>query len=216
MSQTVIDHPEGKEPGEGGLLRRVSLADTWEKEDLAYGQPVIVTVRWIMIVSALILAIWNVDSMADLRLQIIAILLLAVTNFYLQAQLLMKRPLSSSIVYAASAVDIAMISILVLFQGGYSSSIYVFYLPAIAAFAVAFPRGLTLLYTTIVILLYGLICLGTGYDHTDVIVSRLLMIVAVAYCGSLYLQLEHRRRTEAQEREEAFIDNISAARVEPA
>ncbi|MFN2205895.1 MAG: hypothetical protein ACK2UT_08275 [Candidatus Promineifilaceae bacterium] len=216
MSQTVIDHPEGKEPGEGGLLRRVSLADTWEKEDLAYGQPVIVTVRWIMIVSALILAIWNVDSMADLRLQIIAILLLAVTNFYLQAQLLMKRPLSSSIVYAASAVDIAMISILVLFQGGYSSSIYVFYLPAIAAFAVAFPRGLTLLYTTIVILLYGLVCLGTGYDHTDVIVSRLLMIVAVAYCGSLYLQLEHRRRTEAQEREEAFIDNISAARVEPA
>ncbi|MFN2256105.1 MAG: hypothetical protein ACK2U6_17835 [Candidatus Promineifilaceae bacterium] len=216
MSQTVIDHPEGKEPGEGGLLRRVSLADTWEKEDLAYGQPVIVTVRWIMIVSALILAIWNVDSMADLRLQIIAILLLAVTNFYLQAQLLMKRPLSSSIVYAASAVDIAMISILVLFQGGYSSSIYVFYLPAIAAFAVAFPRGLTLLYTTIVILLYGLVCLGTGYDHTDVIVSRLLMIAAVAYCGSLYLQLEHRRRTEAQEREEAFIDNISAARVEPA
>ena len=216
MSQTVIDHPEGKEPGEGGLLRRVSLADTWEKEDLAYGQPVIVTVRWIMIVSALILAIWNVDSMADLRLQIIAILLLAVTNFYLQAQLLMKRPLSSSIVYAASAVDIAMISILVLFQGGYSSSIYVFYLPAIAAFAVAFPRGLTLLYTTIVILLYGLICLGAGYDHADVIVSRLLMIVAVAYCGSLYLQLEHRRRTEAQEREEAFIDNISAARVEPA
>jgi hypothetical protein len=216
MSQTVIENPEGKEPEEGGLLHRVSMADTWENEDLAYGQPVIVAVRWIMIVSALVLAIWNVDSMSDLRLQIIAILLLAVTNFYLQAQLLMKRPLNRNIVYAASAVDITMITILVLFQGGYSSSIYVFYLPAIAAFAVAFPRGLTFIYTAIVILLYGLICLGSGYEHTDVLVSRLLMIIAMAYCGSLYLQLEHRRRAEAREREEAFIDNINAARVEPA
>ena len=53
-----------------------------------------------------------------------------------------------------------LITILVMFQGGYWSSIYIFYLPAIAAFAVAFPRGLTTVYTLIVVLLYGMICLA--------------------------------------------------------
>jgi hypothetical protein len=210
MSQTIVQKPEGTEPEEEGILERVSLSDVWEEEDLTYGQPVIVAVRWIMIVSALLLAIWNVSSMSDLRLQIVAILLLAVTNFYLQAQLLMKRPLNKHIVYAASAVDIVMITILVLFQGGYSSSIYVFYLPAIAAFAVAFPRGLTTIYTAAVLLLYGLICVVGGLGHSDVIVTRLLMIIAIAFCGSLYLQLEHQRRSEAHEREQLFTANLAA------
>jgi hypothetical protein len=210
MTQTIIEQPEANNPEDKSILQRVNIADTWNEEDLTFGQPVIVAVRWIMIVSALILAVWNVESMQDLRLQIIAILLLAVTNFYLQAQLLMKRPLNKHIVYAASAVDIFLITILVMFQGGYWSSIYVFYLPAIAAFAVAFPRGLTALYTLIVLLLYGMTCFVTGNTHTDVIIARLLMIVAVAFCGSLYLQLEHQRYTEAQEREETFQDNFAA------
>jgi len=216
MSQTIAEQPEGSEPEKESFMQRVNIADAWEEEDLTYGQPVIVAVRWIMIVSALILAVWNVDSMQDLRLQIIAILLLAVTNFYLQAQLLMKRPLSKNIVYGASAVDIFLITVLVMFQGGYWSSIYVFYLPAIAAFAVAFPRGLTAIYTAIVVLLYGMICLVTGDSHTDVVIARLLMIIAVAYCGSLYLQLEHQRRKEAYERETIFMENITATNIEPA
>lgn len=210
MSETIIEQPEGTGPENKSFMQRVNIPDSWEEEDLTFGQPVIVAVRWIMIVSALILAVWNVESMQDLRLQIIAILLLAVTNFYLQAQLLMKRPLNKHIVYAASAVDIFLISILVMFQGGYWSSIYVFYLPAIAAFAVAFPRGLTALYTLIVVLLYGMTCLATGGAHADVIVSRLIMIVAVAFCGSLYLQLEHKRHVEALAREETFKESIAA------
>ena len=210
MTETLIEQPEGSEPENGSFMQRVNISDAWEEEDLTFGQPVIVAVRWIMIISALVLAIWNVDSMQDLRLQIVAILLLALTNFYLQAQLLMKRPLNKHIVYAASAVDIFLISLLVMFQGGYWSSIYVFYLPAIAAFAVAFPRGLTAIYTAIVLLIYGMICLATGGAHGDVIVSRLLMIAAVAFCGSLYLQLEHKRQAEALEREETFKENIAA------
>lgn len=209
MSQTIAGKPEeGREPKEESFVSRISLQDVWEEQDLVSGQPVIVAVRWIMIVTALILAIWNVESMADLRLQIIAILLLAVTNFYLQAQLLMKRHLNKNIVYGASAVDLIMITVLVMFQGGYFSSIYVFYLPAIAAFAVAFPRPLTALYTIIVVLVYGLVALVTSGVQVDVVVARLMMITAVAFCGSLYLQLEHQRRLEAFESDEAFLPDL--------
>lgn len=210
MTQSIVEPSDREQPEQESLFRRVNISGTWYEEDLAFGQPVIVAVRWIMIISALILAVWNVESMQDLRLQIVAILLLAITNFYLQAQLLMKRPLSKHVVYAASAVDIFLITILVMFQGGYWSSIYIFYLPAIAAFAVAFPRGLTTVYTLIVVLLYGMICLATGGSQMDVTVTRLLMITGVAFCGSLYLQLEHQRQAEAEDREEMLMENIAA------
>ena len=208
MSQTYAEQTESSERESESWMQRVTISSGWVEQDLANGQPVIVAVRWIMIITALILAIWNVNSMEDLRLQIIAILLLAVTNFYLQAQLLMKRPLQKYVVYGASAVDIFLITILVMFQGGYYSSIYVFYLPAIAAFAVAFPRGLTVLYTGIVIILYGMIATVTEGAQTDVIIARLLMIAAVAFCGSIYLQLEHQRRKDAIERETLFAASI--------
>jgi hypothetical protein len=219
MSQTYAEQPDSSERQSDTWMQRVNIAASWDEQDLANGQPVIVAVRWIMIITALFLAVWNVSSMEDLRLQIIAILLLAVTNFYLQAQLLMKRPLQKYIVYGASAVDILLITLLVMFQGGYFSSIYVFYLPAIAAFAVAFPRGLTALYTGIVIVLYGMIATVTDGAQTDVIISRLLMIAAVAFCGSIYLQLEHQRRREAVEREELFatgIEDLVDENLEPA
>jgi hypothetical protein len=209
MTQTILAKPEENDTEKEPLLERSNFGGSWQEKDLTYGQPVIVAVRWIMIVSALVLAIWNVTSMHELRLQIVVILLLAVTNFYLQAQLLMKRPVNKQIVYGASAVDILLITILIMFQGGYSSSIYVFYLPAIAAFAVAFPRGLTAIYTAVVLLVYGFICLTNGAGNVDVIVSRLLMITAVAFCGSLYLQLEHKRLAEAKTREEEnFLENM--------
>ena len=41
---------------------------------------------------------------------LIAIFLLAITNFYLQAQLLMKKPVIKPVVYASSAVDLILIS----------------------------------------------------------------------------------------------------------
>jgi hypothetical protein len=208
MTQTILEKPEEIENDES-FMKQVNIDDTWQEEDLSSGQPVIVAVRWIMIISALILAVWNVTSMQELRVQVIVILLLAVTNFYLQAQLLMKRPVNNAVVYAASAVDIMLITLLVFLQGAYSSSIYIFYLPAIAAFAVAFPRKLTALYTAIVLVLYGMICLATGYGHLDVIVSRLLMIVAVAFCGALYLQLEHKRQAAANlPDEDIFSEDI--------
>jgi hypothetical protein len=166
-------------------------------QDLAYGQPVIVAVRWLMIISGLVLAIWNVTDLTELRLSLIAIFLLAITNFYLQAQLLMKKPVIKPVVYASSAVDLILISFLVASQGGYESSIYVYYLPAIAAFSVAFPRWLTGLYALSLVIVYWIICSLTPGSEQMIVFIRMLMIIAVAFCGSLFLTIERSRRLEA-------------------
>ena len=88
MSQHVVEHPDSLESEGEPIMKRVLLEDATSEEDMISGQPVIVTVRWILIISSLFLAIWNVGSLSDLRIQIMAILLLAITNFYLQVDVL--------------------------------------------------------------------------------------------------------------------------------
>lgn len=207
MSQSYAEKPDvslsdgDSSPEDQSFDWREKLSEdnVTSDQDLAYGQPVIVAVRWLMIVSGLVLAIWNVTDLNELRISLIVIFLLALTNFYLQAQLLMKKPAIKPVVYAASAVDLIVISILIASQGGYDSSIYVYLLPAIAAFSVAFPRWLTWLYTGFLVLVYWIICSLTPGSDQMIVFIRLMMIVAVAFCGSLFLSIERSRRREAIE-----------------
>jgi len=212
MSQHVVEHPDTTELETEQVMEEISLEDSTAKQDMISGQPVIVTVRWILILSSLVLAIWNVGTLSDLRLQIMTILLLAITNFYLQAQLLMKKTVNRNVIFGASAVDLLMITMLVLFQGGYLSSIYVFYLPAIAAFAVAFPTPQTVIFTAATIIIYGTICLFTGDSSGagSVIFARLIMIASIAFCGNLYLRIERNRREETHHSHEELLDGIAA------
>src|SRR5215212_11525893 len=71
-------------------------------EVTADGQSVIVVARWVLVLSGLVLALWNPGAIGEIRLQVLALLLLAVGNFYLHAQLLMHRPAINAIAYAAS------------------------------------------------------------------------------------------------------------------
>lgn len=190
-------HATTKDSADSGWMKKISADSVTSDQDLAYGQPAIVAIRWLMIISGLILAIWNVSDLGELRLMFIVIFLLAITNFYLQAQLLTKKPIIRPVVYAASAVDLVLITLLVASQGGYSSSIYVYYLPAIAAFSVAFPRWLTGIYVLFLMMVYWMVASISADSEQMIIIIRLLMIAAIAFCGSLYLSIERTRRQEA-------------------
>ena len=80
-----------------------------DAEDLVQGQFVIVAARWILVAAGLVLAVIAPEALGPLRIQIVLILGLAVANFYLHSQLLMKRPVVRPIAYAASVADIAAI-----------------------------------------------------------------------------------------------------------
>lgn len=197
-ADAAVQEADSSQNGQSANWMQTLAGDTvTSDQDLAYGQPVIVAVRWLMIISGLVLAIWNVTDMQELRISIIVIFLLAITNFYLQAQLLTKKPVIKPVVYASSAADLILITFLVAMQGGYSSSIYVYYLPAIAAFSVAFPRWLTGLYVIFLIVVYWMIASLSPGSEQLIIFIRLMMIAAVAFCGSQFLAIERLRRQEA-------------------
>lgn len=179
-------------------------------QSLAEGQIVIISARWLLVLAGLLLTLWSPgpDALAEIQLRVPVLLVLALANFYLHAQVLMRRPIAANLIYAASAADIIVITLLLLTQGGFDAPLYIFYFPAILAFSVAFPARLSALFTAILIGLYSCISLEGALRSADglpLLLMRLLVLAAVAVCGQLYGQVEQRRRAAPRDAFEALL-----------
>jgi hypothetical protein len=165
-------------------------------DDLAHGQAVIVAFRWIMVTAGFVFALWNPAPVPALRLQILVILAIAVANFYLHTQLLRGRFALEPVVLAASAADVALITVLVLSGGRFDSPLYIYYYPAILVYSVAFPPKLTAVFTLATMATYAAASLDGVTDDASLrtFALRLLILVAVGVCGALYWKIERDRR----------------------
>lgn len=174
-----------------------------DAEDLALGQSVIIAARWLLVASGLVLALIAPPSAAALRTQVLLILGLAVCNFALQGQLLRRRRTLAVVAYAASAADVAIITGLVVADGGFASGLYVFYYPAVLALSVAFPLALTMGYVAAVLTAtLGVAWFTMPAAGEQELLIRCLMLAAVALCGVVYADIERRRRRRVIETRE--------------
>ena len=186
-----------------------SFAGTIRSEDLAYGQTVLVWARWILIGTGLLLSFWSPKDLLTLQIQLAAIIALAFGNFYLHVQLLRGHAALDNVVYGASLADIAVVTALVLVQGGYPSPVFIFYFAAMVGIAVAFPTPITGLYTSLVVGVYGVISLATATtDEYPAVFTRLLTLTAVAVCGNLFARHEAQRREVAIRIHDELLDEI--------
>ena len=173
-------------------------------DDLTYGQGVIIAARWILVVAGLMLAFWNPGGIVELRFQIVLVLGLSVANFYLHSQVLMGKPSIPAVVLGASAADIAVISLIVATQGGFASNLYVFYFPALLALSVTFRTRVTVVFAAVTVAVYAAIAsLAMPADDGQVLVTRLLILAAVAVCGNLYWMIERDRRRDGEKTHKA-------------
>jgi hypothetical protein len=179
-------------------------------DDLIYGQGVIINARWIMIGAGLLLVFWRslskLASLMEVRVSLVLLIGLAVMNFFLYTEVFRKRRTVATVVYLASVVDLIVISSIVFAQGGFTAESFVFYFPAMMALSVAFPPGLTVVYTLVILVVYVGICntsltAGAESETTPwlIIITRLLMIVGVVTCGYTYWRVERDRRRRAAE-----------------
>ncbi len=177
-----------------------SKNETETTEDLAHGQMVIIAARWVLVVAGLTLAMWNPAAMGELRVSVVLILGLAVANFFLHTQVLMRGPVLSRVAYAASAADIAVISLVIIVGGQFGAGPYVFYFPAILALSVAFRTNVTVAFAAAAIALYALISLATiSGGEGATLITRMLMLAGTAVCGNVYWRIERDRRLAAAE-----------------
>ena len=167
---------------------------------MAGGQVVIIAARWILVAAGLMLALWAPAGLVDLQIRIVLILGLAVGNFFLHSQVLRKRPTLTPVAYAASAADLLVITVLVATAGGFDSQMYVFYFPAILAISVAFRPAASMAFAAVAVGTYGIICAATlDGGAAEVVITRLVMMAAVAVCGNMYWRIERDRRRGAHE-----------------
>ena len=186
-----------------------SFAGEVRSEGLADGQTVLVWARWILIGTGLLLSFWSPTDLLTLQVQLAAIIALAFGNFYLHVQLLRGHPALDNVVYGASLADIAVVTALVLVQGGYPSPVFIFYFAAVVGISVAFPTWMTAAYTGLVVGMYGIIAASTAApDGYPAIFTRLLMIAAIAVCGNVFARHESRRRAEALRTHGEMLDDM--------
>jgi hypothetical protein len=186
---------------------------TEAQSDLDHGQVVIITARWVLIAVGLFLLIVKpAGDVAELRVQIALVLLLGLGNFFMHAQLLKRRPVDRAVALAGGAVDLAVVSALLASQGG-TSQVYVLYFPALLALSVAFEPIVTLIYTGATAVVYAAIAgaaIPAG-ESSAVVMTRIVMLAAVPFCGAAYWSVEHerRRRSEPVPAETPTIDEGS-------
>ena len=186
-------------------MESIRNPDEHELKNLAHGQNVIITARWLLILAGWMLVLWQPDlgnlpasEIWKLAVQVGLLFALSIGNFFLTMHFLKGSESLPTVVFATSAGDFAVITMLIMALGGYDTSLYVFYFPALLAVSVAFPTPAVLLYAGAAMGIYGLIAVSTAGGTVDSveaqnILMRLILMAAVAYCGDRYRRLEEER-----------------------
>ena len=134
----------------------------------------------------------------------------AAVNGIVHHRLLTRGTVSWRWMSFLSVSDVFLITYGVVVGGGFSSFILVFYYPALAVFAVVFSSfGLTLACTTLVAVIYTVVCLAVGPDltmglsHDKALVARLAVMYTLAPCLGFITRFERFRwrRSVARERQ---------------
>ena len=190
-------------------MLRDLIPDPSKTVDMDHGQLVVIAARWVLVVAGLLLALWDPAGIGVLRVQIVLILGLAVANFFLQAQFLKNRPVLRDVLYGASVADIAVISLIVVAQGGFSSHVYVFYFPALLAISVAFSPAIVSRFAACSAAAYGAISMATLDPGDEVtLAARMIMMAGVAMCGVAFQNVQRDRRTAIDGVQVETIDDV--------
>ena len=178
-----------------------------EVQDIWYGQVVTTVGRWFLIGAALFLTLWRGESVGDVQVNSMFIMLLVGMNFYLHGRFLMNRPVHKLMVYATSVMDLVIVSMIILTAGwgaasGIENPYYVFYYPVLLAFALVFPPRATLGFAGLAVAAYAVISLVTGpgldlaQGHEEVLGMRLVTMATIAVLGTMYWRIQRRHRGE--------------------
>lgn len=175
----------------------MNLFDT-ERNDLSAGQIVVVIARWLLIATGFAITLWSPveTDLEAIKVTIGALFLVAIGNFFIHARLLMRQPVPPNVAYGTSAVDVAVITLVVWAFGGTNNPIFVFYYTAILALALVFPLGITATLVAVAMGAYAAVSVSGHMTEADLqsLVLRLVSLAAIAVIGSMYQHIERNRR----------------------
>ncbi|TMB46930.1 MAG: hypothetical protein E6J53_03980 [Chloroflexi bacterium] len=201
-------------------IREVRTSAQAEQEDLFFGQTVLLWARWSVIVAGIVLVLWTAKSISYLTATMPFFLVLMAVNFFLHGRYVMGSPLNRAMVVAASAIDVVLITAIVIFWPGHhglDNQFFVLYFPVVFAFALVFTRRVEAVYTVVTMVAYTAACIvvGTlpldGGNEDKVLVMRLVLIAAMGFLGNYYFRIQRRRLAEATQAEQPPVAHAAHA-----
>lgn len=195
------------------------VTDQEAREDLFFGQVVIIVARWFLIAAGIGVAVWSARSIADVTVPVMAMLVLTAMNFFLHGRYLMSQPVNERLVYLSSAIDLIVITFVVGFWGqgggvGLKSSFFVFLYPTLFAFGLVFPRRIALTYAAVTILVYlAVVLLVSGLGDLSAqkdLATRLITLAAAGGLGTFFWRIQRDRRRAASTSRAELLEQVQA------
>jgi hypothetical protein len=186
-------------------------------EDLKTTQQIIPWVRWFLLAAAMFVTNYRVGDLDNTQLAVnnVAIWGLSLYNAFLHSRAYIGRPLGVYPVLLASVLDIVVITALLgISDNPFMNNYFVFYYAAVFGFGMVFPPVWTLGYTLLTAAAYSLLSIVAGegifvsqviadgievHSGTDekVLITRLVVMFAIAAGASIFWRLERARRAES-------------------
>ena len=175
-------------------------------EDIFFGQLVLIWARWAVIAVGIILVIWAANDLATLTINILLVVTLIAMNFFLHGAYAVERPQNRGVVTVVSLLDLAIVTLIVLFwpgRQGITSPFFVLYYPFVLAFSLVFPWRVAMVYTVATIVAYVLVCTFTGAlgsdlgEHLKTLVMRAITLASTGGLATYYWRIQRDRRRAA-------------------
>lgn len=186
-------------------LERVTQQES--AEDVFFGQVVILAARYSLVLGLLAVVLRLQESWQMVMAVVPAVIFLAM-NFFLHARYLMGQPANLRLIALTSAVDLLLVTGIVMFGPGLTGSqspFFVLYYPLVLAFAFVVPRRIEIAYTSAAILLFAGAVLVTDPStlwNMVLMKALVLRLITLAACGGIanyyWRTLRARRRSGAR------------------
>jgi len=188
----------------------MSADRTYERasaEDIYFGQVVANWARWAIIGAALLLVLWTSTDTFRLMLGVLPIVGLMVVNFYLHGRYLADKPANGTLIAIASAIDIALITGLIVLWTSSSSlgaGLFVLYFPALVAFAFIMRPRISIAFTACVLGIYAFAAVMSdpgilaSMAMIETLIARLITLAAVGILAAYFWRVQRNRRFSGQ------------------
>lgn len=172
-------------------------------EDIFFGQIVLIWARWFVILAGGIFALWSANSIGQLIVAILLIVVMMGVNFFVHGRYLMEQPINQTLLVVLSFVDLTIITLILLVwpgQNGLDSFLFVLYYPILTAFAFVFQPRLAALFTVATLGAYTLVCLVadptilTSSASMELLVMRSITLAAMGGLGAYYWRIQRAQR----------------------
>ncbi len=176
-----------------------------DAEDIYFGQVASNWARWFIVGTGALLILWTSEDTANLIVGILPVIGLMALNFYLHGRLLAGRPANGTLIGVAAAVDIGLITGLILLWPGSSplgNGLFVMFYPVLLAFAFVMPPRISIGCAVAVIAVYAASAIlidpavVTDIEVAETLIERLITLGALGLLGAYYWRIQRRRRAE--------------------